>query len=262
MPVVIPFADCIARPDAGEKRFRLDEHLEAVAFGCGRPAGAPEDRLAFLAGLLHDAAKAAPEWQEYIRGKLLKGPPHAPLGAALFAYWADDLIPHWAAADRMLKRRLFDLALDWVEVVYDHHGGLDDLGADPPWRTGYGGISLKSLFATLEHTALTAFVRRFFPEAAELAGFSTWLHRFDDTWRRRWQFERDGLLREAKRTRPGDDVPLAPEGLGLAKLGAILVFADRAHAADWKTEHFARADAERASATFEVFLQKVRRERR
>ena len=32
-----------------------------------------EDRLAFLAGLAHDAAKAAIDWQDYIRGGSAKG---------------------------------------------------------------------------------------------------------------------------------------------------------------------------------------------
>lgn len=233
---MIAFADCIARPDAGGERFGLAEHLEAVARACGAADGSPEERLAFLAGLLHDAAKAAPQWQEYIRGKLKKGPPHAPLGAALFAYWVDDLMAAWTSSDRALRRHLVDLALDWTRVVYDHHGGLDDLEADPPWLSGYGGVCMAELFATFDHAGLVAFVRRFFPTASDLSGFLAWLEGFDGRWRCRWQFERDGLLREARRARPGDDVPLAPEGLRLAKLGAILVFADRSHAADWEVE--------------------------
>ena len=202
MPVVIPLADCIARPNVDGQRFDLGEHLVAVAFGCGQPDGTPEARLAFLGGLLHDAAKTAPEWQEYIRGRRLKGPPHAPLGAALFAFWADNLAPRWAGGDRALKQRLLDLAMDWTRVVYDHHGGLDDLGPDAPWVIGAGGIGMKELFATLDHAGLLALVRRFFPEARDLRDFPAWVDEFDDRWRGRWQFDRDGLLREAERQGP------------------------------------------------------------
>ncbi len=252
---MIPFADCIARPDVGGSRFGLAEHLEAVAFGCGRPGGTPEERLAFLAGLLHDAAKVAPEWQTYVRpGGPKRGPPHAPLGAALFAFWAEDLIPRWAGADRALKKRLSDLALDWTRVVYDHHGGLDDLRPEPPWQTGAGGVGMRELFNTLDQAGLTAFVRRFFPNARDLSGFLDWLSAFDDRWRGRWQFDRDGLLREAKRGRPDDDVPLATEGLRLAKLGATLVFADRSHVADWAPEHLPPSDASAATAALEATL--------
>lgn len=253
--MVIPFADCVARPDADGVRFGLPEHLEAVARGCGRPDGSPEERLAFLAGLLHDAAKVAPEWQRYIRGGTKKGPPHAPLGAALFAYWADDLVSGWAGGDRARRRSLLDLALDWTRVVYDHHGGLDDLGPDPPWSTGTGGVGMPDLFTTLDQAGLTEFVRRFFPEARDLSGFPAWLDAVDDRWRSRWQFDRDGLLREARRNRPGDDVPLAAEGLRLARLGAILVFADRAHVADWVPEEFPPADAAVACDALEATLR-------
>jgi hypothetical protein len=46
--VVIPFVDCVARPTEGGVRSGLPEHLESVAFGCGKPEGTSEERLAFL----------------------------------------------------------------------------------------------------------------------------------------------------------------------------------------------------------------------
>jgi CRISPR-associated endonuclease Cas3-HD len=254
MPVVIAFADSIARPDEGDRRFGLAEHLEAVACACGRADGTPEERLAFLAGLLHDAAKAAPEWQAYIRpGGPKKGPPHAPLGAALFAYWADDLVPRWAGSDRALRRRLFDLALDWTRLVYDHHGGIDDLGEDPPWLAGSGGMGMEQLADSMDQAGLCRFVRRFFPDARDLSGFREWLRDFDECWRQRWQFTRADLLDEARRAR-GGEVPLAPEGLRLARLGGQLIFADRRHAAEWEPEHYPAARASDAVDSLEAFL--------
>lgn len=236
--MVIPFADCVARPDLGGMRFPLPEHLEAVAAACGRADGSSEERLAFLAGLLHDAAKGAVEWQRKINPPRPGRPPHAPLGAALFAFWTNDLVMQLAGGDRALKRRLFDLALDWARVIYDHHGRLDDLGPEPPWLTGTGGIGMPELLTTLDQAGLTAFVRRFFPGVRDLSVFPVWLDDFNDHWHRRWQFDRNGLLGEAKRNRPGNDVPLAAEGLRLAKFGATLVFADRSHVADWVPEEF------------------------
>ncbi len=101
MPVLRPLADCIARPSRPDQPpFFLVAHLEAVAMECGDPKGGLEDRLAFLAGLSHDASKAAVDWQHYIRGGSAKGPPHAPTGSALFAFWAEDLTPRWVADRR------------------------------------------------------------------------------------------------------------------------------------------------------------------
>ena len=78
---------------------------------------------------MHDLAKADREWQHYIRNTatVRNGPSHAPLGAALFAFAVEDLIPRWSAGDRALQRRLFDLSRDWTRIVYDHHGELKDL---------------------------------------------------------------------------------------------------------------------------------------
>jgi CRISPR-associated endonuclease/helicase Cas3 len=252
--VVIPFADCIARPDTDGVRFGLPEHLEAVAWGCGRSDGTPEERLAFLAGLLHDAAKAAVDWQRNINPPRPGRPPHAPLGAALFAFWADDLIPRWLKDQRREKPQLFDLALDWARVVYDHHSEMHDLGADPPWR-GQGGTGMCGLLATLDHPGLVGFVRRFFCEARDLSAFLEWLDAADNGWHKRWKIERGLILQEAKRCRGADDVPLAAEGLRLARLGALLVFADRAHVADWAPEEFPPAAAGAAADALEAALR-------
>jgi CRISPR-associated endonuclease/helicase Cas3 len=252
--------DCIARPDDGDRRFPLIDHLLAVASGCGRPDGSPKERLGFLAGLAHDAAKSARDWQHYIRNvhTVKKGPPHAPLGAALFAFWADNLIPKWSAGDRALARRLHDLALDWTRMVYDHHGSLEDLPENvAPWTEGSGG-DFVSLLATCDRAGLAKVLREFFPECdADLDRFAPWLERFDDRWHCRRHTDRPNLLHEIQRQREkkGEDVPLAPEGMRLAALGARLIFADRSHAADWDVTTLEPADAARAVDTLERHCQ-------
>lgn len=257
-----PLAHCIARPDEDDRHFPLIEHLIAVACGCGRGDGYPEDRLAFLAGLMHDAAKTDREWQHYIRNlaTVRKGPPHAPLGSALFAFWADDLIPRWATGDRAEQQRLFDLALDWTRLVYDHHGALKDLALnDAPWSEAgsEGYVEDPAVQLTrCDQGGITALVKLFFPECvADLSGFATWLNTFNQRWHRRVQVERTDLLHKLKRARQqaGADVPLAPEGLRLARIGARLIFADRSHAADWDVSHLEPAEAKRATIDLERF---------
>jgi hypothetical protein len=257
MPVVrgILLRDCIARPDEGDQRYPLIDHLIAVASGCGRPGGVPEERLAFLAGLSHDAAKAAAAWQHYIRNvaTVKDRPHHAPLGAALFAFWADYLVPQWAGGDQALQRRLHDLALDWTRVVYDHHGKLRDLQIDaPPWMEEEGCADFAGLLDTCDQTGLSALVRLFFPDCAPgLEGFAGWLDAADALWERRCRRDRRRILDALGGERADADVPLAPEAFRLARLGARLVFADRSHAAEWDLAALLPADVERATAALE-----------
>ncbi|MCY2987659.1 MAG: CRISPR-associated endonuclease Cas3'', partial [Planctomycetota bacterium] len=245
MPVVIrPLRDCIARPDADGCRFGLIEHLLAVAGACHNRHGTPEEKLGFLAGLLHDAAKASAGWQEYIRlPNPKRGPPHAALGAALFAFWADDLIPRWAGADRTRIDYLSDLGLDWTRILCDHHGRIGDLLEEqtgeatlPPWVTTafHSGEDPSELIETCDQEGLLTLVREAFPESQfHLKDFQRWYGDFDDFWLRRVGTVRPGLLRKLLRVRRQEDVPLAEEGLRLAELGDRLIFADRSDAADW-----------------------------
>jgi CRISPR-associated endonuclease Cas3-HD len=174
-----PLASCIARPGERGRCFPLIEHLVAVARGCGRPSGSPEEKLAFLAGLMHDVAKADLEWQYYIRNTatVRTRPPHSPLGSALFAFYSSDLIPRWATGDSAEQRRLSDLALDWTRVVYDHHGALKDLSGDEaPWSEG-SVVDLPEQLARCDRGGITTLVGEFFPgtrsraELAENKGF-------------------------------------------------------------------------------------------
>lgn len=241
MPVVISLRDCIARPGEGPNGLIL--HLEAVAGGCGDKNGPPEEKLAFLAGLAHDAAKAAADWQTYIRGGLKKGPPHAPLGAALFAFWAEDLIPRWEA-DRRKQEILRDLALDWTRLIYRHHGALDDLDDRPPWQGAETvGPDLLTLLGTCDGAGLDGLVRTQFPEYGHTLGdFASWFGKFDKAWHYRFQTVRLGDLSRRWEQEATPDW----FGLRLAELGARLIYADRRHAAEWKPDLFAAAEADAA----------------
>ncbi|MFO0826157.1 MAG: CRISPR-associated endonuclease Cas3'' [Gemmataceae bacterium] len=179
MLVVIPLGACIARPNqpVGD----LIRHSETVARGCGNSIGTPEERLAFLAGLCHDLAKCSADWQSYIRSKchgytgrrIDRGPPHAPLGAALFAFWAESLIPIWEPSVAM-RARVFDLALDWVRMIYRHHGKLDDLSPDLPWAA-LNEIDTVGLLATCDRAGLVVLLEGNLPEyPGQLTGFETW----------------------------------------------------------------------------------------
>lgn len=244
---MIALADCIARPEDEGELFPLVDHSVAVAKGCGRHDGDSEERLAFLAGLCHDLAKSDTKWQHYIRNvqTVKKGPSHAPLGSALFAYWADHLVREWAG-DRARCKPLHDQALDWTRVVYDHHGRIDNVTDDTPWEARISDDELTDQLARCDAAGLDRFVQQYFPSAPTLAGFNAWLEPFQSTWERRQGRERTTLLHRTVSERAGVDVPLAAEGLRLAKFAARLVYADRSHAADWVPEVW---PSERASVS-------------
>jgi CRISPR-associated helicase Cas3 len=229
----------------------LVDHLRAVAGGCGNANGSPEDRLAFLAGLAHDAAKAAADWQAYANrgGTPPKGPPHAPTGAALFAFWAEDLLSIWCAADPLELTRLLDLALDWTRLIDQHHGALDDLSDLPPWdqeRTAEEHEPA-TLLATCDCSGLDALVRCHFPAlTVRLSDFPAFLESFNGEWAYR---QRTGRITHCDQSRKRGALDLL--GLRLPGLGARLIYADRRHAGDWKPVALTAYHADRALPHFE-----------
>jgi CRISPR-associated endonuclease Cas3-HD len=242
--VVIPLEKCISRPGEGERG--LIDHLEAVAGVCGDRNGGPEDKLAYLAGLAHDAAKAARPWQEYIHGKSPKGPAHAPLGAALFAVWCESLVAAWGLRGAQ-KEHLQDLALDWVRMIYRHHGALDDLEVDAPWTRNPTVEDNWTLLQTCDQSGLEAMVRTSFPEyRGSLADFPRDQDRIESDWLNRVRNGRGKLVRRLKETRARHHLALRP-----AHLGGRLIYADRLYAAAWQPEVFEPDPVAQALARFE-----------
>lgn len=125
MPMVMELDECIARPTTNNK-YLLTSHLLSVAEGCGNQHGDWHEKLLFLAGLMHDAGKARYKWQEYIRNRIKTGVHHSPLGSALFAFLAENLVEdlnlnpkEFAKAQMVIKKLCRDIA--------DHHGKLHDI---------------------------------------------------------------------------------------------------------------------------------------
>lgn len=118
-PLVASLDDCWARPEQ-----RLRDHLLEVASMSGDANGNLEEQLAFLAGLLHDAGKARPAWQDYFERSRSREPglatiPHAYVGAALFAIYARALLDEGEAS--LESEQLYFLL---VQDLQDHHGRL------------------------------------------------------------------------------------------------------------------------------------------
>lgn len=255
--MVISLNQCIARPNEGDRIFPLHEHLEAVASDCGDPYGTPEARLAFLAGLLHDAGKAHVEWQEYIRGRRARVP-HAPLGSALFAFCADCLISSWTD-EKTEREHLQDVTLDWVLAVYDHHGRLDDLDTLPPWEGSSLCSGFQRFLNSCDTNGLFGLVAKHFP-GFETDGvqFQQWLGSFAGKWERRFRFGREKLLHRGVgvQGQQGDE-DYSAQALRLPQVAARLIRADRYHAGKLERAILYPADADSAAKHLEIYCRKL-----
>lgn len=131
---IIPFEDCIARPESNGITYLLSDHLIEVknnaekmlinTFCCQDPVLV---RITGLAGFCHDIAKAHIEWQNYIKGKSKRGPHHAPEGAFFFSYVGYHLLK--------IENKWPGYAVVWlwlIRDIADHHGKLRSL-AEENW---------------------------------------------------------------------------------------------------------------------------------
>jgi len=191
--VVIEFSQCVARPDTDGRRNLLVDHLNAVAAEAGDARGSLEQRLGFLAGLLHDAGKCHEDWQDYIApGRRRKrGPPHAPIGTALFLFAAENLIPVWSnsRAERQAAR---DAMLDWGRAVFGHHGKLPDLTPTTlPWKTSGTTATVGDLIPGCDLLGVFNLVGEHFPGfQADVQAFADWLSAYEEPWVKRVMTER------------------------------------------------------------------------
>ncbi|MBC7186469.1 MAG: CRISPR-associated endonuclease Cas3'', partial [Calditrichaeota bacterium] len=261
MPLVVPLAECRARPDQTATRWPLVEHLTEVASHCGSATGSREERLAFLAGLLHDAGKCQAAWQSYARAQTGKGPPHAPLSAALFAWLAEALIATWELEPGS-KQELRRLCLDWTRLIYCHHDALDDLDLRPPWEKSWAPAELAAMWATCDVIGLVQLVRSHFPElTVQIGPFPDWLAEYGDVWERRVRFI--SSVPPSGATALGDNgaAPAPHPGLRLAHLSGQLISADRYHAGQFQLVTLRPSEARAALAHLHAFCQARAEER-
>lgn len=224
--MVIALADCIARPDSGSVRHLLIDHLVSVANAAGSNAGSTYQRLGFLAGLLHDAAKCHEEWQDYIQpsSSRKKGPPHSPMGAALFAFVSEHLIEKWLK-DRKERNAARDRMLNWLMAIIGHHGRLCDFGGQVvPWGKVASRYSVKDLILGCDLKGVFALVSRFFPEFdLDASQFELWLQSYDRIWAKLADGNRILLLENSKANEFAMRYPFD---------FSSLIIADRIHAGD------------------------------
>ena len=125
MPGLILFEDCVARPDDGDSRYPLADHLRDTARLLAEDWDDPVMEFLFrIAGLCHDIYKAHPDWQAYVnsRGAIQKGPAHAAAGAFLFSWLAYQWLKNIG--------KWMDYRLRWLRLatdIADHHGELGSL---------------------------------------------------------------------------------------------------------------------------------------
>ena len=187
MSVVIPFGQCKARPDEGGHQFWLESHLVAVAQGWGKVDGSYNERLCFLGGLCHDAAKGRKKWQDNLLGPKGSRPPHAAPGALLFSYYAAKLLDLWKEQDRLDRNQMQILRAFVVRVVrdiYDHHRELGDIEEEVPWLH----MPEKDLrLHDLDLAGFHRFVCRYFSTLADFdEPLSQTLEEWKKTFKRKW----------------------------------------------------------------------------
>lgn len=164
MSGLVPFDQCIARPDEKGKKNWLIDHLLGVMHAikirlekCNYPLAGDTlfIKLAGLAGICHDLPKAHVKWQLYINRKLKQGPNHAPEGAFLFSFLGYYFLKS--------SNRWPEYAVIWIWLIRDiadHHGSLKHIHEDHWMRQGQ--------WDKMDLPGMAAFIQQVYPELRTL----------------------------------------------------------------------------------------------
>lgn len=184
-PLVTGLRDCWAREGQ-----HLEDHLVEVASSSGSASGPLTEQLRFLAGLLHDAGKARPTWQDYFERSVRKERgvetiPHAYLGAALFAVYANAMLTLKEPSPEETQHYLL-----LVQDLQDHHGKLRDRTKPPvevgiPWQESMKRYPPRDAF----YSDLNNLVHRSFPSLPlSLRDYQTFINqlgKLEGGWKKR-----------------------------------------------------------------------------
>ncbi|MCA9128992.1 MAG: CRISPR-associated endonuclease Cas3'' [Planctomycetales bacterium] len=239
----------MARPDDGDSKHLLIDHLVSVANAVGSPTGSTYERIGFLAGLVHDAAKCHEDWQDYIQptSSRQKGPPHSPMGAALFAFIAERLLSKWHA-DRKELQTHRDRMLNWLMAINGHHGRLGDFGGQlVPWMKVGNRYSVSGLIPGCDLNGVFELVASFFPDSdCSVSEFEAWVHGYDRTWAKLADTNRVKQMDLAKHNEVAMRYPLD---------FSALIIADRIHAGGFPDDDLSAEDTECAIRSHDVYCQ-------
>ncbi|MFD2671140.1 CRISPR-associated helicase Cas3' [Marinicrinis sediminis] len=167
--LVPPFEQCVARPDMGDQKFLLIDHLTDVKSFMEQwvrqhPSLYSDEiliQMMGMAGVCHDIAKAHADWQTHIQPYHINNkrnrPHHAPQGAFLFSYvcylWLKQR-GAWSTHSRYWAWISRDLA--------DHHGSLKYLD-DDHWQFA------RDHWNYMDLQGITHFLSQQFPDMPDLS---------------------------------------------------------------------------------------------
>ena len=187
MSMVITFQQCKARPDEKDRQFPLTAHLSAVAQSCSSLDSSLQNRLYFLGGLCHDAAKGRKKWQDNLNGPRGSRPPHAAPSALLYSFYAFKLLKIWEKEekiDRNTRQILRTVAVRVSRDIFDHHRELGDIEHSVPWLHS----PVKDLqLHDLDLKGLHSFLIGYFKEFCEIPSPSLEIIRqWEKDFRKKW----------------------------------------------------------------------------
>jgi len=252
---LVRFDLCEARPALNGKTFLLSDHLEQVAESWGENKDSYYERLYFLGGLCHDAAKARKEWQDKIRA--VKRPIHAIPSAIIFSFYAMKMFDTWdaeAKISRIEKSILRTVILRVIRDICDHHSELRDIEMNCPWHdTPNSNIFFADIDLSGFHCFLCSYCIEFIdvpvPSPDELV---TWKNTFKDKWLK-WQssdmpvnFKKIGIAQNISEDS-------AKKLLCFRSRTASFIAGDRFDAAQISLSEINNSMAEEAVAVFEKY---------